>query len=162
MSARAWPACALLLFFAWPFGGHAPTYAELRAKIAQAQGPKRAELLAQLGLLDYARARQSFDAGQSVQGRRDLTNLEDHARQAMDLLRAEAANGRKNGMKNVEIAFRQTAFGLGDLAHEANFPDQAPIAAAKQWLSNERQVLLQWMFAGKKQLRALAASEAKP
>lgn len=127
-----------------------PTYQELESKAAAAQGAKRAELLSQLALLDYANARQSYEAGRSQEGAQRLTTLEQHGEQAMALLEVEAARGKKKGMKKVEIAFRQVVFGLADLGHEANYRDLPAIEAAQKRFSARRQQLLAWLFAGKK------------
>ncbi|MGH9541777.1 MAG: hypothetical protein ACRD2H_07825 [Terriglobales bacterium] len=127
-----------------------PTYAQLAAKMAKAQGPKRAELLSQLALMDYDKARKSYEGGQSQAGAQCLAALEAHGGEAMALLRAEAAQGGKKGMKKVEIAFRKVVFGLDDLGHEANFQDQRRIEAARQRFADRRQQLLTWLFASKK------------
>lgn len=141
---------AAILLLAPLLAAKPPTYAQIEAKMAKAQGPKRAELLSQLALMDYDKARTSYEGGQSQAGAQCLAALEAHGGEAMALLRVEAAQGGKKGMKEVEIAFRKVVFGLEDLGHQANFQDQGRIDAARQSFTARRQQLLTWLFAGKK------------
>ncbi|MGH9533666.1 MAG: hypothetical protein ACRD2E_02275 [Terriglobales bacterium] len=138
-----------VLLLALPLWAH-PNYAQLRAKAARAHGHKRAELLSRLAFMDFLFAEQSFEAGQSLPGHRSLGRLERDGTESVQLLRAEAARGKKSGMRNVEIQFQKIAYGLGRLRREANFRDQPAIGAARRDFSRWRRLLLAWMFARKK------------
>lgn len=155
----------LLVGLAWAPGLRAaqPSYAQLQAKIAAAQGPKRAELLAQLVALDFDLARQAYTAGKTQEGSLRLTDLETHAADAMTLLQTEADRGKKNGMKKVEIEFRKVAFGLADLGHEVSvYSDQARIGEEQKKIAQRRDQLLTWMFQGKKRAQAKRPAPGAP
>lgn len=128
----------------------AQQYAHIAAKAAKARGHKRAELLAKLAFLDFGLARQGFEAHDAAAGRQRLAALDQHGAESMRLLRREAARGKKDGMRHVEINFRKIAFGLTALEHEANFRDQPVISAAQQRFARWRRLLLDWLFAKKK------------
>lgn len=125
----------------------AQKYARLEAKAAKSHGHKRAELLAKLAFLDFGRARQRFEANDSATGRRALVALRQNGAESIRLLRAEAARGKKDGMRHVEIEFQRIAFGLAALEHEASFHDQPVIQAAQRQFANWRRTLLEWLFA---------------
>jgi hypothetical protein len=137
-----------VLLLALPLWAH-PSYSQLQAKAAKAHGHKRAELLAQLAKMDFARARRSFEAGQSVPGRRDLKRLARHGAESMQLLRAEAGRGKRDGMRHVEIRFQRISYGLSALRREASFSDQPAIGAVQRRYARWRRTLLEWLFARK-------------
>lgn len=128
----------------------AQQYAHLAAQAAKAHGHKRAELLAKLAFLDFGQARQGFETNHPAVGRQKLAALQEHGAESMRLLRGEAARGKKDGMRHVEIDFRRIAFGLATLEHEADFRDQPVISAAQQRFAQWRRRLLAWLFAKKK------------
>lgn len=138
-----------VLLLALPLWAH-PSYAQLQAKAAKAHGHKRAELLAQLAGRDFARARRSFEAGQSLPGRRILKRLARHGAESMQLLRAEAGRGKRDDMRHVEIRFQRISYGLRGLRQEAGFSDQPAIGAVQQRFARWRRMLLEWLFARKK------------
>lgn len=138
-----------VLLLALPLWAH-PSYAQLQAKAAKAHGHKRAELLAQLADMDFARARRSFEAGQSLPGRRNLKRLARHGAESMQLLRAEAGRGKRDDMRHVEIRFQRISYGLRGLRQEASFSDQPAIGAVQQRFARWRRMLLEWLFARKK------------
>lgn len=138
-----------VLLLALPLWAH-PSYAELQAKAAKAHGHKRAELLAQLAARDFARARRSFEASQSLPGHRDLKRLARHGAESMQLLRAEAGRGKRDGMRHVEIRFQRISYGLRGLRQEAGFSDQPAIGAVQRRYARWRRTLLEWLFARKK------------
>ena len=138
-----------VLLLALPLWAH-PSYAQLQAKAAKAHGHKRAELLAQLADMDFARARRSFEAGQSLPGRRNLKRLARHGAESMQLLRAEAGRGKRDDMRHVEIRFQRISYGLRGLRQEAGFSDQPAIGAVQQRFARWRRMLLEWLFARKK------------
>lgn len=138
-----------VLLLALPLWAH-PSYAQLQAKAAKAHGHKRAELLAQLAKMDFARARRSFEASQSLPGHRNLKRLARHGAESMQLLRAEAGRGKRDGMRHVEIRFQRISYGLRALWQEASFSDQPAIAAVQRRYARWRRMLLEWLFARKK------------
>ncbi len=139
-----------VLLLALPLWAFHPSYAQLQAKAAHAHGHKRAELLAKLAYRDFGRARRSFKAGQLAAGQQELAVLHRHGAASMRLLQAEAARGKKNGMRHVEIAFQRVTYGLAALQQEVNFHDQPAVAAARRQFAHWRSQLLEWMFARKK------------
>lgn len=138
-----------VLLLALPLWAH-PSYAQLQAKAAKAHGHKRAELLARLAERDFARARRSFEARQSLPGRRNLKRLARHGAESMQLLRAEAGRGKRDDMRHVEIRFQRISYGLRGLRQEADFSDQPAIGAVQQRFARWRRMLLEWLFARKK------------
>ena len=128
----------------------AQDYAKLRSEVTAAQGVKQAEDLAKMAELEFDFARQAFDSPQPGDaGVTQLTLATQHADQAMANLRAEAALGHKNGMKNVESSMQRIGFGLKDLAQQVRFEDRPKVEAARDHIADLRAELLQMVFAPK-------------
>ncbi|HXR97969.1 MAG TPA: hypothetical protein VN709_09015 [Terriglobales bacterium] len=128
----------------------AQDYAKLQSETAAARGVKQAEDLAKMAELEFDFARQAFVSGKPGDaGVTQLNLATQHADQAMANLRAEAALGHKNGMKNVESSLQRIGFGLKDLAQQVRFEDRPKVEAARDHISDLRAELLQMIFAPK-------------
>lgn len=125
-------------------------YGQLNAEMARQSGHKRAETLAKLAALDYSFANTSYGAQQPGAGRQHLAQATAHADQACALLHAEAEQGKKDGIKNVEKIIQSIAFGLRGLEQSVNYVQQPEVKAAVDHFTNLNYELLQWLFAPSK------------
>lgn len=125
-------------------------YTELQAKADQQSGSKKAETMAKLAEMDYTFAEAGFAHGQPDAAQHHLERAAHWADQAMDFFRTEAAAGKTNGMKNVEIAFQKITYGLGGLAQQVHLRERPKVQAVDNHFAQLRGQLLDFMFAPKK------------
>ena len=119
---------------------------KLQAEADAAQGGKRAELLIHLAHLEVDRATQAYVQQQVAQGAGQLGAAEQHAAAAYLTLQQQAAHGKKNGVRKVEIEVRKISLGLQDLARDVQLEDQSPVAHAAKTFTDLRDHLLSLLF----------------
>ncbi|MGH9485558.1 MAG: hypothetical protein ACRD1F_10925 [Terriglobales bacterium] len=124
-------------------------YAQLEAKAKQQQGHQRAETLAALAALDYQVVNSGFNHHDVAAADHYMEHMSRHADQACALLHTEAQQGKKDGIKHVEVIVQRIAFGLRGLESAVDFREEAKIEAAVEHFTNLNYELLQWLFAPK-------------
>jgi len=119
---------------------------KLLAQADAAQGGKRAELLIHLAHLEVDRATQSYVQQHPEQGSAEWGMAEQHAAAAYQALQNQAAHGKKNGVRKVEIEVRKISLGLQDLAHGLEDEDRTPVEHAAKTFTDLRDHLLNLLF----------------
>ncbi len=121
-------------------------YRKLETKLAHTHGAKRAQLLARLAGLDVDQAYANFQLQKLMAGSQALNLAQQHAQAAMQALATEAAHGKSKNMRKVELQFHKITFGLRGLMNIAPYQAAPRIRAVRNYFSQLRSKLLQWMF----------------
>jgi hypothetical protein len=123
-------------------GAAADKLTELMAKAQSAQGPKRAELLAQIAYEHVLVADHHFTEGRPADGHKTVIEVVKYAEQARDVA---VQQGRK--AKRTEMTIRKAARKLEDVRRSLAFEDQADVTAAVKRLHELQDEILEAMFA---------------
>jgi len=133
---------AIFVLAAAMAGAAADKLAELMAKAQSAQGPKRAELLAQIAYEHVLVADHHFTEGRPAEGHKTVIEVVKYAEQARDVA---VLQGRK--AKRAEMNIRKAARKLEDVRRSLAFEDQSDVAAAVKRLHELQDEILEAMFA---------------
>lgn len=113
----------------------------LKARAEQAEGGKKAELLADVAEWQLKAATDLFDKGKKEEAVVAVTDCGGFAARA-----GEAAVSSGKRLKKTEIELRKLARKLEDLARVVEFEHRAPVNAALQRVEDTRTRLLNRMF----------------
>ena len=125
-------------------------YRQLEVRAARQHGAQQSQSLARLAVLQEQFAEAGFAAGQPGLALPRLGAVRRLADQAMIFLRAEVAQGKTSGMREVEMSFQRITFRLRGLAQQVPYQQRAAVLDLRGHLENLRGQLLNLMFAPKK------------